>query len=676
MGSRSAPLASRPAAATVAGNLLAGHDGPEGHPVADRPESRALLRIGLVALAAAAVWLRVWEPFPRLSVIGLTATLVGGHPIFREALSSLRARRMTMELSMTIAIAAALVIGESFTALVITLFVLIAEVLEGLTVGRGRRAIKDLLDVLPRQAFVRRGDGARAMRVAEIAPGDVVVVRPGARLPVDGIVVAGHSFVDQSTITGESLPAEKVPGAQVYAGTLNQSGALDVRTTRIGRETAFGKIVEAVEVAERSRAPVQSVADQLAGYLVYFAIGCAALTFLITRDVRATISVVIVAGACGIAAGTPLAILGAIGQAARRGAIVKGGLYLETLSQVDTVVLDKTGTLTYGDPEVVAIHAVPGATPQDVLAAAAIAERPSEHPVGKAILKKAVEMALPVIEPERFASVVGQGVVCTIDREDIVVGCRELLAAHNVHVTPCGIATHGSSEIHVARHGRYLGDLHVADVVRSEAKDAVTDLRRLGLRLILLTGDTETVARAVGHELEIDEVEAGLLPGEKLARIEALLAEDRTVAMIGDGVNDAPALMRASAGVAMGSGTDVARESAPVVLLGNDLGAFADTLRIARRCRRIVMANFAGTLAVDAVGVSLAAVGVLGPLLAAFVHVASELAFILNSARLLPAASRSAGTGPASERQERSNAATRRCPGPADEPRASATELP
>jgi Cd2+/Zn2+-exporting ATPase/Cu+-exporting ATPase len=616
------------------------------------------MRIGLVALAACAVWLRVWEPFPRLSVIGLTAALVGGHPIFREAFSSLRARRMTMELSMTIAIGAALAIGEFFTALVIALFVLIAEVLEGLTVGRGRRAIEDLLDVLPRQAFVRRGDGLRETSVAEIAPGDVVLVKPGARLPVDGVVVAGHSFVDQSTITGESQPAEKVPGAQVYAGTLNQSGALDVRTTQIGRETAFGKIIEAVEAAERSRAPVQRVADRLAGYLVYFAIGCAALTFLITRDVRATISVVIVAGACGIAAGTPLAILGAIGQAARRGAIVKGGLYLEILSRVDTVVLDKTGTLTYGDPEIVAIHAVPGATQQDLLAVAAIAERPSEHPVGKAILKRAAEMALPVVEPERFAYVVGQGVVCAIGQETIVVGSRDLLAAHDVDVTPCKIGVHGSSEIHVARQGRHLGDLHVADVVRSGAKGAVADLLRMGLRLILLTGDTETVARAVGHELAIDEVEAGLLPGEKLARIEALLAEDRTVAMVGDGINDAPALMRASAGVAMGSGTDIARESAPVVLLGNDLRAFADTLRIARRCRRIVMANFAGTLLVDAVGVSLAAVGLLGPLLAAFVHVASELVFILNSARLLPAASGRAWIDPASERHLRSSAAT------------------
>jgi len=317
---------SRAAEATVGATPVSDHDELEAHTVEHWLQSRELMRIGLVAVASAAVWLRLWEPLARVSVIGLTAALVGGSPIFEEAFSALRARRMTMELSMAIAVGAALAIGEFFTALVIVLFVLIAEVFERLTVGRGRRAIKDLLDFLPRQALVRRGAAAREVGAAEIAPGDVVVVRPGGRLPVDGLVVAGHSFVDQAAITGESLPVEKVAGAHVYAGTINQSGTIDVRATRIGRDTAFGKILEAVEAAERSRAPIQKTADRLAGYLVYFAIGCAALTFVITRDVRSMISVVIVAGACGIAAGTPLAILGAIGQAARKGAIVKGGL--------------------------------------------------------------------------------------------------------------------------------------------------------------------------------------------------------------------------------------------------------------------------------------------------------------------------------------------------------------
>ncbi len=255
-----------------------------------------------------------------------------------------------MELSMSIAIIAAAAISEFFTALVITLFVLVAEVLENMTVSRGRRAIRDLLEFLPRSVTVRRNDGVREASADELRIGDAVLVNPGGAVPVDGVVISGHSFVDQARITGESMPVEKLPGAFVYAGTINQSGALEIRTERVGRDTSYGKIIEAVENAERSRAPVQQLADRLAGYLVYFALAAAALTFIITHDVRSTISVVIVAGACGIAAGTPLAILGGIGRAARLGAIIKGGLYLETLGRVNIVVLDKTGTLTLGQP--------------------------------------------------------------------------------------------------------------------------------------------------------------------------------------------------------------------------------------------------------------------------------------------------------------------------------------
>src|SRR5213593_1362542 len=319
-------------------------------------------RIAFVAFSAAAVWFQVWEPIAGVSPIGIVGLVVGGWPIFREALENILARRMTMELSMTIALAAALAIGEFFTALVIALFVLVAEVLEGLTVGRGRRAIKDLLDLLPHHAVVRRAGGTQEVEAAEIQVGDLVLVKPGSRVPVDGVVVAGNSFVDQATITGESLPVEKLAGSRVYAGTINQSGVIEVRTEGIGRDTAFGKIIEAVERAEQSKAPIQRIADRLAGYLVYFAIGCAGLTFLFTQNVRSTISVVIVAGACGIAAGTPLAILGAIGRAARQGAIIKGGLYLEILGKVNTIVLDKTGTLTLGRPRVSSVTPCPGVT--------------------------------------------------------------------------------------------------------------------------------------------------------------------------------------------------------------------------------------------------------------------------------------------------------------------------
>jgi heavy metal translocating P-type ATPase len=608
---------------------------PPDHPAADWPD---VARVGLVAVGAALVWFRVWEPFPHLSLIGLAVTVVGGWPIFREAFENLVERRMTMELSMTIALVAALAIGEFFTALVITLFVLVAEILEGMTVERGRHAIKELLDFLPRTAAVRRDGQVVELPLDQVRAGDLVLVNPGAKLPVDGTVVAGHSFVDQATITGESMPVAKTAGSGVFAGTINQSGALEVRAERLGRDTSFGKIIEAVERAERSRAPVQRLADRLAGYLVYFALAAAAVTFVVTRDARSTISVIIVAGACGIAAGTPLAILGAIGRAARQGAIVKGGLHLETLARIDTVALDKTGTLTFGAPEVGEVHAVAGVAPTSVIEAAAIAERRSEHPLGKAILTRAGALGLSVVEPEQFDYAPGLGVVAWTDGDEVVVGNRALFRERGIDAA--GVAPNGgaSSEVLVARGGRLLGAIHIADMLRPEAKAAVAELRAMGLKTVLLTGDQGGVAQEVARELGVDEMVAELLPEAKLEQVKLMVGQGRKVAMVGDGVNDAPALMAASVGVAMGSGTDVARESANVVLLGNDLSKFVETVRLARQTRGIIMQNFVGTLVVDGVGMALAAVGLLNPLLAAFIHVASELAFILNSTRLLPRA--------------------------------------
>ena len=596
------------------------------------------MRIALVALAAAAVWFRLWEPLESVSVVGIVGLVIGGWPIFSEAFENLVARRMTMELSMTLAIVAAAAIAQFFTALVITLFVLVAEVLEGMTVSRGRRAIRELLDFLPRAISVRRPGGIAEVRAEELAPGEAVLVNPGGRIPVDGTVVAGHSFVDQSRITGESLPVEKTAGSSVFAGSINQSGALEIRAERLGRETSYGKIIEAVEQAERSRAPVQRLADRLAGYLVYFALGAALVTYLVTHNIRSTISVIIVAGACGIAAGTPLAILGAIGRAARSGAIIKGGLYLELLGRVDTIVLDKTGTLTFGQPEVRAVHPADGIDAQELIDVAAAAEMRSEHPLGKTIVAYAQAMGRTIGEPERFAYQPGRGIDAALGAERVLVGNLAWLSAQDVAVAPQAVAraSRGAAQVYVARNGQFLGAIEIADRVRPEARPAVDQIRALGARIVLLTGDAQAVADALADQLGIGEVAAELMPEDKRRYVQALTGEGRIVAMIGDGVNDAPALVAAQVGVAMGSGTDVARESADVVLLGNDLVKFAETLAIARRTRRIIWANFIGTLGVDTVGIALAGFGLLNPLLAAFIHVASELTFIGNSARLVP----------------------------------------
>jgi Cd2+/Zn2+-exporting ATPase/Cu+-exporting ATPase len=554
---------------------------------------------------------------------------------------------MTMELSMSIAIVAAAAISEFFTALVITLFVLVAEVLEGMTVSRGRRAIRDLLDFLPRAVSVRRSGAVEEVNADTLNIGDAVLVNPGGRIPVDGTVIAGHSFVDQARITGESLPLEKTTGAAVFAGSINQSGALEIRAERIGRDTSYGKIIDAVEQAERSRAPVQRLADRLAGYLVYFALGAAVFTYLLTHDVRATISVVIVAGACGIAAGTPLAILGAIGRAARAGAIIKGGLFLEQLGRITVVVLDKTGTLTYGRPELRSLIPLEGTDELTLLDAAASAELRSEHPLGKTIVAHAKSLGLVVREPQQFGYTPGRGIDAVIDGKQVLVGNQLLMQAHSVPVPSHISSLHPeASEVFVAKDGKLLGAILIADVIRTESAQAIQAIHAMGIKTVLLTGDSLAVARVVAEQSGISEVAAELLPDDKRRRVKELVDQGQIVAMVGDGINDAPALLEATVGVAMGSGTDVAQESADVVLLGNDLLRFTETLSVARRTRRIIWANFVGTIGVDALGIGLAAFGLLNPLLAAFIHVASELTFILNSARLLPSHERRTAPDP------------------------------
>jgi heavy metal translocating P-type ATPase len=595
-----------------------------------------LIRIVLVTIAAFLVWFHVWEPFRNISVIGLAAALIGGYPIFKEAIHDILGRRMTMELSMTIALVAALLIREFFTALVIMIFVLVAEVLEGMTVGRGRRAIRDILDLLPQTATVLREGNANETPISEINIGDQLLVRPGNRIPVDGKVLKGNSFVDESSISGESMPIEKKIGSAVYAGTINQSGAMEIEVGAVGLNTTFGKIIDIVEKAEHSKAPIQKTADRLAGYLVYFALAAAAFTLIITHNIRSTISVVIVAGACGIAAGTPLAILGAIGRAAKMGSIIKGGIHLERLGVIDTVFLDKTGTVTFGTPEVLEIRPEQGFTERDVLDAAAIAEWRSEHPLGRAIVKRAAQNSLLLNTVDSFEYIPGRGVIVTSNGTETIAGSRALLKDRGIAVS-AEPDVRGASETLVAKSGMLLGSILIADHLRPEAIESIALLKDMGIRTALITGDAKSIAYEMAKALKVDRVYAELLPSQKADCVEKYTRRGRKIAMVGDGINDGPAFVKADVGVAMGSGTDVARETGDVILIGNDLSKFVETLRIARMCRSIIMQNFYGTLIVDTIGVFMAAFGLLNPLLAAFVHVSSELAFIANSTRLLPA---------------------------------------
>src|SRR5699024_5258101 len=355
-----------------------------------------LARTLFVTACAVAVALGLTWPWPAVPIVAVVGIVVGCWPIAREAFEDVRHRRMSMEASMLIAIVAAAAIGEWTTSLVITAFVLAAEILEDLSMDRGRDALTDLMSFLPETVQVRRNDGTVEVSLAEVAEGDTVVVVPGGRIPVDGTVIAGQSTADQSRITGEPLPVDVTVGDEVFAGSINQVGAVEVRAERVGTDSSYGRIIAAVKEAQSSEPPVQRLADRLAARLVYIALAGAAITFLVTRDLTSTISVVVVAGACGIAAGTPLAVLAAIARIARSGAFVKSGAHLEALSTVDTVVFDKTGTLTTGEPAVVDVRTADGIDPAGLLVLAAAAEAYSEHPLGQAVVDHARAQGLPV----------------------------------------------------------------------------------------------------------------------------------------------------------------------------------------------------------------------------------------------------------------------------------------
>ena len=678
----SAPSASTPALPVDEPDDLSGPSGSAeagaGERLIDRIERSDILRIAVVGMAVLGAWVAGATGTPGWAVgaVGAAALLVGCWPLVVEAVGDLRERRMSMELSMLLAIVAAAAIGEWVTALAVTVFALCAEVLEDLSMDRGRDALTDLMSFLPQTARVVTGphtDEASEVPLDEVRPGQVIALSPGGRVPVDGVVRTGRADVDQSRITGEALPIQVGPGDRVPAGSITR-GALELEVERVGEDSSYGRIVAAVRHAQSSRAPVQRLADRLAARIVYLALAAALITFLTTRDVRATISVIIVAGACGVAAGTPLAVLAAIARAARCGAFVKDGTHLEQLSAVGTVVLDKTGTLTVGAPRVVSVNPVesvaqPGAGEAEILALAAAAEWNSEHPIGRAIRTEAAVRDLTVPVPDDVAYSPGAGVSARVDGRRITVGRREDQegrdrartrsasddtndatdaddaedATDTVSSTASDFesdpeAPAATSVVEVRADGRLLGTIALADRLRQGAATAVRDLSDMGLEVLMLTGDSPASARHVARVLGMaeEQVRAGLLPADKEKVIDSLRRAGKCVAMVGDGVNDAPALSAADVGVAMGTGTDVAREAGDVVLVGSAPADLVETVRVARRARRIIMVNFVGTVVVDVVGMIAAGLGLLGPVAAALVHVVSESAFILNSARLVP----------------------------------------
>jgi Cu+-exporting ATPase len=542
-------------------------------------------------------------------------------------------------------------------AAMITVLVLLGQVLELRARSRTGSAIRSLLSVAPPVARRIRNGDEEDVALAEVTRGDLLRVRPGEKVPVDGTVIEGRTSVDESMITGEALPVEKSGGDKVSGGTLNNTGSFVMRAEQVGNDTVLAQIVEMVSAAQRSRAPIQRLADTVAGYFVPAVLTIALITFFIwaalgpeprvAHAIINAVAVLIIACPCALGLATPMSIMMGVGRGAQGGVLVKNAAAIELMEKVTTLVVDKTGTLTEGKPRVTRIIAKPGANEDDILAAAASAEQQSEHPLAFAIVRAAREKKIPLEKLDDFSSSTGGGVIATTGRATILVGQPVFLRENGVSgleelAEQAGkLQTAGQTVIFVAIAGRAVGVIAVSDPIKNSTPGAVKELQRLGLKVIMLTGDDERTARAVASELGISEVEARVAPKDKHQRIERLRGKGSTVAMAGDGINDAPALAAADVGIAMGTGTDVAMESAGITLVKGDLNGIVKAIHLSRAVMRNVRQNLFFAFFYNALGIPIAAgllypfFGILlSPIIAGAAMSLSSVSVIGNALRL------------------------------------------
>ncbi len=590
-----------------------------------------ILLTGLIALL-------YWREKVPLEVLWF-AVAVGLYPLVKTGLMDLiRERKIGTEIFVTIATLVAVFGGETVAGAVLMVIILIAEFIAELNTDRARASIKSLIGSVPQVALVRSNGGERTVALAEVNVGDIVLVRAGEKIPVDGHVTGGNASVNEAPITGESIPKDKVAGDLVFAGTIVESGALDIQTDKVGVDTTFSRIIAMVENAETVQAPVQKLADKVASWKIPVVFVFLIVVYLVTRDIRTVVTLMIFTSPAELALATPLVMIAAIARAARSGILIKGGLYLESLAKVDTMVFDKTGTLTANKPAVVRIESRNAAYPEtELLRLAAAADRRSAHPLAKAVVAYAEQMRVTVPEPEKYEQLQGRGVIATIENRIVLVGNSALLRESGVALAAAA-ESGGQTPIHVAVDGQFAGVIFIADTLRPGAREALASLKQSGIkRIVMLTGDNAATAKAVADGLGIDEIRADLMPEDKVSAIAELQKQGHRVAMVGDGINDAPALARADVGIAMGGGgTQAALEAADIVLMTDDLSKIAGARAIARRAYRTVQENlFVGVGVVHVLGITAALMGWIGPIEAAIIHLGPDVLVFVNSVKLL-----------------------------------------
>jgi len=605
-----------------------------------------LMAVAGTALALGAIAAVLHQPGVA-NVLWIAGAIAGGVFPARRALTAIRSRTVDINVLMVIAVAGAVALGDRLEAVSVVFLFAVAQWLEVRTLERARQAIRALIDLAPRQAVVRRGPRELVVPIEDVVLGDEIIVRPGDKVPVDGVVVAGHSDVNEAPVTGESLPIDKAAGDEVYAGSINGRGALDMRVTRVGRDTRLARIIHLVEDAQTRRAPVQTFVDRFARIytpiVIAMALAVALVPVLAGGDssvwLYRALVLLVIACPCALVISTPVSFVAALSAAARNGVLIKGGASLERLAQVRTVAFDKTGTLTSGDLRVTYVIPFDGAGVTDLVRYAGSVEQRSEHPVARAIVEHAATQDVRLAAVSDFSSRPGMGANGIVDGYRVVIGNDAMLRLHAIGLPDSALLSKSgaAAQVFVAVNDRAIGAIRVADRPRAAARDALDLLRAHGVRrIIMLTGDHAESARAVADALGVDEHHAVLLPEEKHARIRALRTDRDAVMMVGDGVNDAPALAAADIGVAMGAaGSDVALETADVALMSDELLKLPYALRLARATIRNVKMNVVVSLLLKAAFLVMAVTGSATLWMAVLADTGASVIVVANALRLL-----------------------------------------